>query len=223
MELVIGLDGLHWCCRSWRHFFATTTSADDLRSGISNAASKLAIIAAASAVANFMSQFFLNWASERIGMKLREAYFNKLTSQEIGFFDLKHVGALTVALSEDATRVQEIYSVKVATVFQSITQFIVGVTLALVACWQMALVMFSTLPLLVILIIGLSRVVGMLTSRINTANDHSASLANEVMSAMRTVRSMAGEEKERGRHKKDLNKMFLSGVAKSIMLGFTVL
>jgi len=60
----------------------------------------------------------------------------------------------------------------------------------------------------------------MLTSRINTANDHSASLANEVMSAMRTDRSM--EEKERSRYKKDLNKIFLSGVAKSIMIGFTV-
>lgn len=78
-----------------------------MKDNIAIVATNFAIIAAAAAVASFLSQFFLNWASERMGVALRKAYFNALTSQEMGFFDIKKTGALTVALSEGKFQMEE--------------------------------------------------------------------------------------------------------------------
>ena len=192
-----------------------------MKDGVSKYASYFAIIAAGAAVANFLKDFFLNWASERIGMNVRGAYFDALTRQEMGFFDIKKIGALTVTLSEDVNRVQEIYSVKIATLFQNLTQFVIGLVLAFTSGWQMTFVMISTLPLMVGGVVILGGVIRSLTARINKANDHSAFIATEVMSSMRTVRSMAGEEKERARYGKDLRKMYLAGIGKSVAQGIT--
>ncbi|KAF0979512.1 hypothetical protein FDP41_001490 [Naegleria fowleri] len=70
-------------------------------------------------------------------------------------------------------------------------------------------------------VVILGGVIRSLTARINKANDHSAFIATEVMSSMRTVRSMAGEEKERARYGKDLRKMYLAGIGKSVAQGIT--
>ncbi|EFC37137.1 abc transporter B family protein [Naegleria gruberi] len=199
----------------------STVTAAEQKAEIGTYASYFAIIAAAACIANFMSQFFLNWASERIGVAIRSAYFDSLTVQEMGFFDIKKVGALTITLSEDITRIQEVYSVKLATLLQNLAQFVVGVILALTSGWQMALVMMSTTPLMILGVVLLGGVIRKLTLSINKANDHSASIATEVMGAMRTVRSMAGEEKERVRYKKDLTKMYLAGIGKAVAQGST--
>ena len=199
----------------------TAITVAEQKSLISTYAGQFAIIAAGSAIANFMSQFFLNWASERIGVALRGAYFDSLTTQEMGFFDIKKVGSLTITLSEDISRIQEIYTVKLATLFQNMTQFIVGVVLALTTGWEMALVMISTTPLMVLGVVVLGGIIRKLTLKINKANDHSAAIATEVTSCMRTVRSMAGEEKERSRYKRDVRKMYLAGIGKSFSLGAT--
>ena len=199
----------------------STVTPEQQKAEIGVYASYFAIIAAAACIANFMSQFFLNWASERIGVAIRSAYFDSLTVQEMGFFDIKKVGALTITLSEDITRIQEIYSVKMATLLQNLAQFLIGVILALTSGWQMALVMMSTTPLMILGVVFLGGIIRKLTLAINKANDHSASIATEVMGAMRTVRSMAGEEKERVRYKKDLTKMYLAGIGKAVAQGST--
>ncbi|KAG2385680.1 hypothetical protein C9374_003495 [Naegleria lovaniensis] len=193
----------------------------EMKDGVAKYASYFAIIAAGAAVANFLKDFFLNWASERIGMNVRGAYFDALTKQEMGFFDIKKIGALTVTLSEDVNRIQEVYSVKIATLLQNLTQFVIGLILAFISGYQMAGVMISTLPLMIGGVMVLGGVIRALTAKINKANDHSAFIATEVMSSMRTVRSMAGEEKERARYGKDLRKMYLAGIGKSIAQGIT--
>ncbi|EFC45687.1 predicted protein [Naegleria gruberi] len=192
-----------------------------MKASVSDIAIKFTIIAAASAVASFLSQFFLNLASERIGVSLRKAYFNALTRQEMGFFDIKKTGALTVALSEDISKIQEVYSNKLALLLQNTAQFIIGIVLAFVSSWQMSLVMISTSPLLVFGVGVLSKIVEVLTKKTNGATEHSASIATEVVSSFRTVKSMGCEEKEQERFAKDLKNINTYGFFKAILQGTT--
>ncbi|KAF0973306.1 hypothetical protein FDP41_008513 [Naegleria fowleri] len=192
-----------------------------MKDNIAIVATNFAIIAAAAAVASFLSQFFLNWASERMGVALRKAYFNALTSQEMGFFDIKKTGALTVALSEDISKIQEAYSNKLALFLQNFAQFVIGVVLAFVSSWQMSLVMISTSPLLVLGIGILSKLVEFLTKKTNKATEHSAALATEVVGAFRTVKSMGCETKEQERFAQDLKNIHLYGLIKASMQGTT--
>ncbi|KAF0980793.1 hypothetical protein FDP41_013276 [Naegleria fowleri] len=194
---------------------------DKLRGDINWMAAQFALIALGATIANFMMQFFLNWASERIGANLKEGYFNALTEQEMAFFDIKKVGTLTIALSEDIAKIQDAYTLKFATFVQQFTQFVVGIILAFVSSWQMSLVMISTSPLMVISVGVLSQLIKLFTKKTNEANEHSAAIATEVISCMRTVRSMAGEEKEQQRFKTDLKMVNFYGLLKAIAQGST--
>jgi ATP-binding cassette subfamily B (MDR/TAP) protein 1 len=49
----------------------------------------ITFIAIGAAVAGFMSSFCFGLASQRISNKIRQAYFDQVTRQEIGFFDIK--------------------------------------------------------------------------------------------------------------------------------------
>ena len=199
----------------------TGVTVDELHNSVNWIAIQFTIIACGAMVANFMLQFFLNWASERIAVKLRESYFNALTAQEMAFFDIKKTGAIVNVLSDDVAKIQETYTLKFATALQQFTQFVVGMILAFVSSWQMSLVMISTTPLIVVSVGILSQLIKWLTKKTMEANDHSAAIASEIISAMRTVRSMAGEEKEQMRYKKDLSKINLLGLAKAFSQGIT--
>lgn len=136
-------------------------------------------------------------------------------------FDIKKVGTLTIALSEDIAKIQDAYTLKFATFVQQFTQFVVGIILAFVSSWQMSLVMISTSPLMVISVGVLSQLIKLFTKKTNEANEHSAAIATEVISCMRTVRSMAGEEKEQQRFKTDLKMVNFYGLLKAIAQGST--
>ena len=76
------------------------SSPQKLHDSINWIALQFTFVACGAMVANFLSQFFLNWASERIGVNLRERYFDALTRQEIGFFDIKKIGMYMASLHD---------------------------------------------------------------------------------------------------------------------------
>ncbi|EFC39126.1 abc transporter AbcB1 [Naegleria gruberi] len=202
-------------------FASTTMTTAEKKSQVSVYASEFAGIAAGAAVASLLSNFFLNYASERIGIALRTAYFDALTDQEMGYFDVKKVGAVTNTLYEDCTKVQEIYTTRISTFVTSIAQFAIGFSLSMSSSWKLTLVMISTTPIMIFGVFVLGGIIRKLTTMINKSNDHSAAMFTEVLSSMRTVRGMAGEEKEREKYGRDLKKKFLAGVGKAIAQGST--
>ncbi|KAL9645354.1 hypothetical protein ABK040_002553 [Willaertia magna] len=111
-------------------------SGDVMKEKVNNLAMWFAIVAAISFLCNFISNFALNFASERIGMQLKRAYFNNLLEQEIGYFDMKQTGVLTAGLSEDISRIQDTYTMKLGNVFQYLVQTICGVVMAFTRSWR---------------------------------------------------------------------------------------
>ncbi|KAL9652285.1 hypothetical protein ABK040_011945 [Willaertia magna] len=81
-------------------------------------------------------------------------------------------------------------------------------------------VMISTSPLIGILIGGAGKLTQVLTKKTSDASEHASGTATEVISCIRTVRSMAGEEYEKARFAKDLTKITLFGLFKSLTQGF---
>ena len=161
-------------------------SATIMRNAISDVCLKFTGVAIGSMASSFVSQFFNGWASERIGISLRQAYFNELTRQEVAFFDIKKTGALTIALSEDVGKIQEAWTRKISGVMQHTSTILIGLILAFVSSWQMTLVTISTTPLMIL--IGV--VMGKLTEKISFKSGEtiakSASKATEVVSSFKT-------------------------------------
>jgi ATP-binding cassette subfamily B (MDR/TAP) protein 1 len=189
------------------------------RRNINNLSFWITIIAIGSGIAAFLSNFFLNLAHDRIGSNLKSAYFHALLNQEIGYFDMKRTGELISSLTESMESIQDAWSIKLGKLVESAVQAILGIVMALIAGWKMALVMLSVSPLLATLLGGVGVLTQVFTKRIGHYNGKAASIATEVIGSMRTIRSMDGEEKEKDRFDAKLSAANLLYFFKSLSLG----
>ncbi|KAL9643698.1 hypothetical protein ABK040_016146 [Willaertia magna] len=199
---------------------AATATSDELKVAVADTAKKFTIITFCGMAAFGMQHFFLQLSNARLGTSLRKAYMTALTKQEMSFFDIKKIGSLTVVLSEDIPKIQDVYTNELYVFCQEIIQFIVGFILAMTVNWRMALILVSTTPLTFCNYMICSTISTIITKAINKLTDHSAAVANEITSCMRTIKSMAGEEKEIERFKLDLYKINKNGIFKGMAHGF---
>jgi ATP-binding cassette subfamily B (MDR/TAP) protein 1 len=182
----------------------------------------LTFIAIAAAVVAFFSALFNNLASTEISNRIKRAYFNSVTSQEIAFFDYKKGGHLLKLITEDVTKITASYSGSLSTISMSMGQLIAGAVLAFKSSWSMTLLGFCSIPFIIIIVIISGLTTSYLTRRADTQLSGSVSTANEVISSMKTVRSMAGEKKEVDRYNRDLSKIGVTGALSALCQGFSV-
>jgi ATP-binding cassette subfamily B (MDR/TAP) protein 1 len=201
---------------------ATATS-DQVASITAQMGLNITYIAIGALVASFLANFFFAYGSQRIGRNLRQAYFTKLTQQEIGFFDIKKAGALMHALSDDAAKATDVFAVHLLTLTQNATQCIVGFAMAVASNYAMALLEVSSIPLMIFIQLMARPILMRVATRIALLTSGSVSIANEVITSMRTVRSMAGEEKEFVRYSDQLKKVSFMGVINALTIGTMIL
>lgn len=204
-------------------FLAANSNAAYRAEAINQVCIKLTIITFCGMAAFAIYHFFLQLSNHRIGTALRHEYMDALTKQEMTFFDIKKVGALTVVLSEDIPKIQDVYTNEFYIFMQEIIQFIVGFILAITTNWKMTLILVSTTPLTYVSHTIMSLLSTKITRQVNRLTEHSAGVANEITSCIRTIRSMAGESKEMERFNEDLYKINAKGVFKGTVhaMGFS--
>jgi len=189
---------------------------------MNDSAKKMAYIAVGAFCAAAIQFFFLNLAHGRIGTRLKNAYFGSLMKQEIGYFDMKRTGQLINDMSENLDFIQEVHTTKVGEVVQNMTQCVFGVIMALVTGWKMALVMISIIPLFFLILFFNGMGMALFQKIINRISGQAASVSNEVINAMRTIKSMDGEERETKRFNKLLIKIHPVYLGRGIMLAICV-
>jgi ATP-binding cassette subfamily B (MDR/TAP) protein 1 len=192
------------------------------QSDANNNAKWMAIIAAGAFAGALLQNLFLNLAHDHIGTRLKTAYFSSLLDQEVGYFDRKQTGGLVNEMTESMEIVQDAFSTKLGEFVKNIVQCVLGIILALVAGWKMALVMLSCAPLLALLLGGSGILVRVFSKKVSQINEIAANVANEVISSIRTVRSMDGEEKEKKRFNSSLRKAHPVYLVKSVILGLSL-
>lgn len=118
----------------------------------------LLAIAIGAGLSSGFSQFFIDIAAERIGIRVKYKYFQQMIKQEIGFFDRKKTGNLVSHLSEDATSIKQIMSSQLSNILANATQTLMGLVIALLSSWQMSLVMLACAPVMLVSIAVTSKV-----------------------------------------------------------------
>ena len=87
-------------------------------------------------------------AGMRQANRIRRQYLTALLRQEMGFFDVHDSGALLARVVTDTNSIQEAISQKLPNFIHHGSAGLLGVLIGLIRGWQMALVVSSTLPLL---------------------------------------------------------------------------
>ena len=135
-------------------------------------------------------------SGERQAIRFREEYFRALLRQEIGWFDRINPSELTSKIAGECFAIQSGLGEKVTALVRAISAVIAGLVVGFVKGWQLTLILASTVPLLAIC--GTIFVTALTKQAIMGSKAYAiaGALAEQALSAIRTVVGLGGEEKE---------------------------
>ncbi|XP_041844872.1 ATP-binding cassette, sub-family B (MDR/TAP), member 4 [Melanotaenia boesemani] len=164
-------------------------------------------------------------AAGRQVKRIRTLFFHKIMQQDIGWFDVNDTGELNTRLTDDVYKIQEGIGDKVGMLCQSFSTFVAAFAIGFSKGWKLTLVILSVSPLLGVSAALFSKVLTSFTSKEQSAYAKAGAVAEEVLSAIRTVYAFSGQEKEIQRYHRNLEDAKRMGIKKAlstnIAMGFT--
>ncbi|XP_048881500.1 ATP-binding cassette, sub-family B (MDR/TAP), member 4 [Brienomyrus brachyistius] len=185
------------------------------------------IMGAAVLLAAYLQVALWTLSAGRQIKRLRKKFFHAIMQQEIGWFDVNETGELNTRLADDIYKINEGIGDKLGMLIQSVSTFIAGFVVGFLTGWKLTLVILAISPVLGISAAMFSKVMTSFTSKEQTAYAKAGAVAEEVLSAIRTVVVFGGQKKELRRYEKNLQDAKNVGVKKAITaniaMGFTFL
>lgn len=151
------------------------------------------LVLAVGGIAAGLRGWLFESAAERVMWRLRTKLFKKVLSQDMSFFDASRTGELMNRLSEDTRMMKDASTISISMGLRSVAGSVAGVTLMFVTSWQLTSVTLAILPVTLIAFRFFAMANRKFTAEELSASAAAASVAEEVFSSMRTVRSFAKE------------------------------
>ncbi|XP_078273190.1 ATP-dependent translocase ABCB1-like isoform X1 [Rhinoraja longicauda] len=178
-------------------------------------------------IAAFMQISFWSLAAARQTKKIRMDLFHAVLRQEIGWFDVSEVGEINTRLTDDISKIYDGIGDKIGILIQSLTSFIAGFVIGFIKGWKLALVILAVSPILGICAAIWAKILTSFTKQEQNAYAKAGAVAEEALSAIRTVVAFGGQKKEVDRYLKNLIEGKKLGIKKAISsnvaIGFTFL
>ncbi len=188
-------------------FLAAPDGAAKLDSAIWIAVPAIVIMA----LASFARAYFFTLAGERVVARLRQRLYASLIRQEVGFFDGERTGELVSRLGSDTAVLQNSVTVNVSMALRFALQSIGSVIILFYMNWRLSMVMVAVVPVLAIGMTVFARAVRKLAKEAQDALAGAASVAEETLGNVRTVRAFAREEAESARYAAKVEESFRLG------------
>uniref|UniRef100_A0A9J7Y083 ATP-binding cassette, sub-family B (MDR/TAP), member 11a n=1 Tax=Cyprinus carpio carpio TaxID=630221 RepID=A0A9J7Y083_CYPCA len=158
-------------------------------------------------------------AAARQIQRIRKMYFRKIMCMEIGWFDCNSVGELNTRISDDINKINNAIADQVSIFIERISTFIFGFMVGFIGGWKLTLVVIAVSPLIGLAAGLMAMAVARLTGHELTAYAKAGSVADEVLSSMRTVAAFGGEHKETERYDRNLVEAQAWGIKKGAVIG----
>ncbi|RKP07807.1 P-glyco protein Abcb1 [Thamnocephalis sphaerospora] len=194
----------------------------EFEDGIIKYAIYFVILGAVTFVVAYGQQSLWMYSAENQATRMRSIYFRSIIRQNIAWFDATSTGELNSRITGDVTLVQEGIAEKVGTVIQSTCTFLAGFVLAFTKGWKMALVLMAAFPLLIAAGAIMGKVVSTATTSGQDAYAQAGSIAEEVISGIKTVSAFGGQEREVRRYETKLDVALAKGKRKAYAIGLSV-
>ena len=139
------------------------------------------------------------WVSQNVIADFRKHLFSHLQTLTVSFFSRRRTGELLSRLMSDVTVIQSLVTETPIDAVKQLVTFVGGITFLLLMNWQLCLLILILLPLLVVV----SKLFGRRLKSLSTSiQDHTATLstlAEEVISGIRIVKSFVQAQREKDR------------------------
>ena len=146
--------------------------------------------------ASWISMGTWMYTGERQAIRFREEYFKALLRQEIGWFDTLNPSEFSSKMAGECFAIQTGLGEKVSTLLYAGAVVIAGFVVGFIKGWELTLVLCAAIPLLgitgTLFVTSIQKQTTVSTKSYATAG----ALAEQALSAIRTVVGLGGEEKE---------------------------
>ncbi|XP_071811435.1 ATP-dependent translocase ABCB1-like isoform X3 [Apostichopus japonicus] len=165
-----------------------------------------------------------NLAAEHQVRVIRTRFFRAVLSQDISWFDEKTGGELTTRISDDINKIRSGTGSKIGLILQCCSTLVAGLTIGFLRSWRLSLVIMAVSLGLIVPVFTVSAIlVKNYTQEALDSYAKAGSVAEEVLSSMRTVTAFGGESKELERYRSNLGAAKIVGIkkaaAESVSLG----
>ncbi|XP_065106155.1 ABC-type oligopeptide transporter ABCB9-like [Paramisgurnus dabryanus] len=168
----------------------------------------LTVLALISSIASGFRGGVFSLTFARLNIRLRNLLFRSLLHQDIGFFDANHTGDITSRLTSDTTQVSDLISQNVNLFLRSFVKALGMFIFMFGMSWKLSLVTILGFPYIGVVSKLYGEYYKKLTKEVQTALAQANKVAEETISAMRTVRSFANEDQECDSYYSRLQEMF---------------
>jgi ATP-binding cassette subfamily B (MDR/TAP) protein 1 len=173
-------------------------------------------------VCGFIWQTALQWSAERQAAKMRMAYLKAILGQDTAWFDANDPAALPSRMAMEILTISGALGQQLGMLMMGIGQFFLGLLVAYVNGWKLALLLSATVPLFAIMGIYMSKSIGAATSDQQKWFAKAGAVAEEVLMAIRTVTAFGGERHEVERFQRQLGRAKHGGVMAGIHMGVSL-
>uniref|UniRef100_A0A0N4Z1N5 ABC-type antigen peptide transporter n=1 Tax=Parastrongyloides trichosuri TaxID=131310 RepID=A0A0N4Z1N5_PARTI len=136
------------------------------------------------------------YAQARVDRRIRDDLFRSIVSQEIGYFDANQTGEICSRLNADCQTMSNTLSLYMNVLTRNLTMLVGSLIFMFSLSWRLSMVTFIAIPL----IFFVSKVFGVYYDVLSEETQDSVAKSNahaeEILSAIRTVKSFACEKYE---------------------------
>ncbi|XP_077454041.1 ATP-dependent translocase ABCB1-like [Stigmatopora argus] len=183
------------------------------------------ILGAIVIVTAFAEIAFFTLSAGRQVRRIRIRCFHSILRQDIGWFDVTETGTLNTHIIDDVYKIQEGIGEQIGLFIQSLSTFVFSFVVSLIKGWKLTLVILAVCPLLGLTAALFSQMVTSFTTKEQAAYAKAGAVAEEVLSAIRTVFAFNGQHKEINRYHNNLEEAKKMGIkatiSTSLIMGFT--
>ncbi|KAJ1547417.1 hypothetical protein HK405_005925 [Cladochytrium tenue] len=199
--------------------YTATGSIDELYSAVVHSVLMTVYLGVGAFVGGYFASSFLNWAGARVAGRIRLEYLAALLRQDAAWYDTTTVGAHIARLSADVNTIQTGISFKTGVVVQSLASLICGFIVAFTKGPKLAGVITATLPIIAGSAFFMTAVVEKRAGAAAALQSEASGVAQEVLSAIKTVLSFNGHDREVDRYGAHLKKAEEEGVRSALATG----
>ncbi|GJQ81867.1 hypothetical protein Trydic_g9893 [Trypoxylus dichotomus] len=175
------------------------------------------ILAAATFIVTYLSVMIFSLTCVRQISQIRSNYMRSVLNQDIAWYDVNQTGDFASRMTEDLIKVEDGIGDKVSTFCFFMGTFVSGLIIALYWGWELALICLISFPVSAVAL----AIVGWVTTKFSQkeldAYGAAGSIAEEVLTAIKTVFAFGGQQKEIDRYKVHLITACTNNIRRSLL------
>ncbi|KAJ8919087.1 hypothetical protein NQ315_012072 [Exocentrus adspersus] len=180
------------------------TATDTFMESIRYFAIMNSLIGVAMFVFSYISTETFNYSALRQIFRVRSEYLRKVLNQDVAWYDLHQTGDFASRMSEDISKFEDGIGEKVPMFLNFQVVFVASLVVAFIHGWELALICLSSLPASMLALGVIAGLTAKLAKKELDAYSAAGSVAEEVLSNIRTVVAFGGQKKEIERYDKSL-------------------